>query len=134
MSSEAYAEVAAALDLFFDGFYEGDIEKLKRIFYPNCHLFSAADGPLVDDSMEEVYEFIRTRLSPASRGQPRYDRIISIDVAAPESAMAKVQLAFGDRFFTDYLSLLRIDEQWRIISKTFTYVLLEVATVRLAAE
>ena len=93
-----------------------------------------ADGPLVDDSMEEVYEFIRTRLSPASRGQPRYDRIISIDVAAPESAMAKVQLAFGDRFFTDYLSLLRIDGQWRIISKTFTYVLLEVATVRLAAE
>ena len=134
MSSEAYAEVVTALDLFFDGFYEGDIEKLKRIFYPNCHLFSAADGPLVDDSMEEVYEFIRTRLSPASRGQPRYDRIISIDVAAPESAMAKVQLAFGDRFFTDYLSLLRIDGQWRIISKTFTYVLLEVATVRLAAE
>ena len=134
MSSEAYAEVVTALDLFFDGFYEGDIEKLKRIFYPNCHLFSAADGPLVDDSMEEVYEYIRTRLSPASRGQPRYDRIISIDVAAPESAMAKVQLAFGDRFFTDYLSLLRIDGQWRIISKTFTYVLLEVATVRLAAE
>ena len=48
--------------------------------------------------------------------------------------MAKVQLAFGDRFFTDYLSLLRVDGQWRIVSKTFTYVLLEVATAHLAAE
>ena len=48
--------------------------------------------------------------------------------------MAKVQIAFGDRFFTDHLSLLRIDGNWQIISKTFTYVLLEVATARLAAE
>ena len=82
MSSEAYAAVVAALDLFFDGFHKGDIEKHRRIFHPNCHLFSTAHGPLVDDDMDEVYEFIRTRLSPASRGQPRYDHIISIDVSA----------------------------------------------------
>lgn len=132
--SEAYAEIVAALELFFDGFYEGDVEKLERIFHPNCHLFSAADGMLVDDDMGTVYEHVRTRLSPKSRNQTRYDRIISIDISAPESAMAKVQIAFGDRFFTDYLSLLKIDGQWRIISKTFTYVLLEVATARLAAE
>lgn len=131
---ETYAEVVAALELFFDGFYEGDVEKLERIFHPSCHLFSAADGPLIDDDMGTVYEHVTTRLSPESRNQPRYDRIISIDISAPESAHAKVQIAFGDRFFTDYLSLLKIDGQWRIISKTFTYVLLEVATARLAAE
>ena len=131
---ETYAEVVAALELFFDGFYEGDVEKLERIFHPSCHLFSAADGPLIDDDMGTVYEHVTTRLSPKSRNQPRYDRIISIDISAPESAHAKVQIAFGDRFFTDYLSLLKIDGQWRIISKTFTYVLLKVATARLAAE
>ena len=131
---EAYAEVVAALELFFDGFYEGDVEKLERIFHPSCHLFSAADGPLVDDDMVTVYEHVTTHLSPKSRNQPRYDRIISIDISAPEAAHAKVQIAFGDRFFTDYLSLLKIDGQWRIISKAFTYVLLEVATARLAAE
>jgi len=131
---ETYSEVVAALELFFDGFYEGDVGKLERIFHPNCHLFSAADGPLIDDDMGTVYEHVTTRLSPESRKQPRYDRIISIDISAPESAHAKVQIAFGDRFFTDYLSLLKIDGQWCIISKTFTYVLLEVATARLAAE
>ena len=132
--SETYAEIVSALDLFFDGFYEGNVEKLKQIFHPSCHLFSAADGPLVDDDMETVYEHVVNRLSPESRGQPRYDRIISIDISGPEVAMAKVQIAFGDRFFTDHLSLLRIDGNWQIISKTFTYVLLEVATARLAAE
>lgn len=132
--SEAYAEIVSALDLFFDGFYEGDVDKLKQIFHPNCHLFSAADGPLEDDDMSTVYEHVVNRLSPASRNQPRYDRIISIDVSGPEAALAKVQIAFGDRFFTDYLSLLHIDGKWQIISKTFTYVLLEIATARLAAE
>ena len=131
---KAYAEVVAALELFFDGFYEGDVEKLKRIFHPSCHLFSAAGGPLVDDDMETVYEHVETRLSPKSRKQPRYDRIISIDISAPESVHVKAQIAFGDRFFTDYLSLLKIDGQWWIVSKTFTYVLLEVATSRLTAE
>lgn len=132
--STGYAEIVSALNLFFDGFYEGDVGKLKQIFHPNCHLFSSADGPLEDDDMATVYQHVENRLSPVSRNQPRYDRIISIDISGPEAALAKVQLAFGDRFFTDYLSLLKIDNRWQIISKTFTYVLLEHATARLAAE
>ena len=85
---EAYSEIVSALDLFFDGFYEGDIEKLKRIFHPNCHLFSAADGPLEDDDMPAVYDLVENRLSPKDRNQPRYDRIISIDISGPEAALA----------------------------------------------
>lgn len=132
--STTYSDVVSALDLFFDGFYEGDVDKLKRIFHSRCHLYSAADGPLIDDDMTTVYNHVLHRQSPANQNQPRYDRIISIDISAPEAAFAKVQIAFGDRFFTDYLSLLKIDERWQIISKTFTYILLKVATTRLAAE
>ena len=132
--TKLYAEIVSALDLFFDGFYEGDVNKLKLIFHPNCHLYSAADGPLVKDDMATVYKHVLNRHSPANQKQPRYDRIISIDISAPESGFAKVQIAFGDRFFTDYLSLLKIDGRWQIISKTFTYILLKVATMRLTAE
>ena len=132
--NEIYAEIVSALELFFDGFFEGDVEKLNRIFHPNCHLYSAADGPLIDDDMATVYDHVLNRHSPANRNQPRYDRIISIDISASETALAKVQIAFGDRFFTDYLSLLKIDGRWQIISKTFTYILLDVATARIAAE
>ena len=84
--------------------------------------------------MPAVYDLVENRLSPKDRNQPRYDRIISIDISGPEVALAKVQIAYGDRFFTDYLSLLKIDGRWQIITKTFTYVLLEIATARLAAE
>ena len=48
---EAYSEIVSALDLFFDGFYEGDIEKLKTNLSSELPSFSAADGPLEDDDM-----------------------------------------------------------------------------------
>ena len=72
--------------------------------------------------MGAVYARVEARTAPASLGQPRMDRILSIDRSGPESALAKVQLAIGDRFYTDYLTMLKVDGAWRIISKTWTYV------------
>ena len=130
---QSYAEIERALDTYFDGFFEGDVEKLKRIFHPQCHFYSAADGPLHDDDMLAIYEHVNTRLAPRDRTIPRQDRIFSIDVFGPEAALAKVQIAYGDKLYTDYLTLLQIDGRWQIISKTYTYVLLEAAVAKGAA-
>lgn len=128
----SYNEIAEALRNYFDGFYEGDTGKLRRIFHPNAHLYSAADGPLADDDMETVYARVAGRASPASRGETRLDRILSIDKSGPESALVKLQIAIGPKLFTDYLSLLKIDGRWQIISKTYTYQLLAQAKARAA--
>ena len=128
MMDGTYGAIVRALDDYFDGFYEGDVERLKRIFEPSAHLYSATDGPLQDDPMEVVYERVRGRTPPAATRQKRYDRILMIDVAGPEAALAKVQLAIGPKLFTDYLTLLRRDGIWRINSKTYTYVPIAVET------
>ncbi len=117
-----YNEISTALAAYFDGFYEGDIDKLKSIFHPACHLFTATDGPLQDDDMETVYARVAGRDAPAKSGQKRQDHILSIDKSGAESALARVQIAIGPKLFTDYLSLLKIDGRWQIISKTYTYV------------
>ena len=127
-----YNEIAEALRHYFDGFYEGDTGKLRRIFHPNAHLYSAADGPLADDDMETVYARVAGRASPASRGEARLDRILSIDKSGPESAFVKLQIAIGPKLYTDYLSLLRIDGRWQIISKTYTHQLLAQAKAHAA--
>ena len=123
----SYQEIVEALSTYFDGFYEGDIDKLKTIFHPSAHLFSATDGPLQDDAMAVVYARVADRAKPSDRGQQRLDRILSIDKSGAESALAKVQIANGLKLFTDYLNLLKIDGRWQIISKIYTYVLLEEA-------
>ena len=129
----SYDEITQAMAAYFDGFYDGDIDTLKRVFHPSCHLFSAADGPLQDDDMETVYARVAGRPSGASQNDVRRDLILSIDKSGPESALVKVQIAIGPKLFTDYLNFLRIDGRWQIISKIYTYVLL-TAVLAQAAE
>jgi len=50
--TEAYGEIAQALRLYFDGLYEGDAEKMREIFHPCCHLYSAPEQRLNDDDLD----------------------------------------------------------------------------------
>lgn len=117
-----YAGIEAALIPYFDGFYDGDVVLLKKIFHPLCHLYCATHTPMTDSDMEMVYGRVGNRNVPAERGDLREDGIISIDQSGPECAYAKVYIALGNQMFTDYLTLVNIDGRWLIITKTFTYV------------
>jgi hypothetical protein len=126
----SYTEIVQVLQDYFDGFYASDVEKLKGVFHPNCHLMSATAGPLADDDMDAVYARVAGRKPPASVNQKRLDRVLSIDKSGPEAAQAKVEIAIGPRLYTDYLNLLRIDGRWQIVSKIYTYVPIEVETAQ----
>ncbi len=131
---QSYAEIAQALQIYFDGFHEGDVDTLRRVFHPNAHLYSSTDGSLVDDDMTAVYARVEGRVAPATKGETRNDRILSIDRSGPESALAVVQITIAPKLFTDYLSLLKIDGRWQIISKTYTFVPMAEAVQAVAAE
>lgn len=125
----AYAEITELMQRYFDGFYNGDVDLLKTVFHPSCRLLSARDGSLTDDDMEAVYKRVAGRAAPSANGEVNRDRILSIDLANPEIALAKVQIAIGQKLFTDYLNCIKIDGDWKIISKVFTYDVLEQGAV-----
>ncbi len=129
----AIADVTELVQRYFDGFYNGDVAKLKTVFHPACHLMSATDGSLVNDDMDAVYTRVANRTAPAANNEVNRDRIISIDLANPELALAKVQIAIGAKLFTDYLNCIKLDGEWKIISKVFTYDLMEEAVVSASA-
>ncbi|MSP68026.1 MAG: nuclear transport factor 2 family protein [Alphaproteobacteria bacterium] len=133
MSSGGLGEIERVLQDYFDGFYESSVDKLKRVFHPQAHLYSLAEGKLADADMPAVYARTASRTPPKASGQARLDRILAVDQSGPNTALARVELAIGPRLFTDYLSLMRIDGRWQIISKTFTSVPLAEAK-RAAAE
>jgi len=117
-----HAEIVGALGIYFDGFYEGDTEKLKQIFHPACHLYCANGETLMDSDMDAVYERVASRIKPSARGDLREDGILTVDQSGPDCAFAKVYIALGDRMFTDYLTLIPLNGRWQIITKTFTSV------------
>ena len=116
------AAVEAVAQRYMDGLYAGDVEALAEIFHPSSHLYSVGpDGALADWPRERWFEIVKGRASGKSRGLARNDRIVSIDLGGAELAFVKVETSLHPRYFTDYLTMLRFPEGWRIVAKTFRY-------------
>jgi hypothetical protein len=121
---DAYAEIAHALGAYFDGLYEGDVDRMRAIFHPCCHLYSAPEGRLVDDDLDSYLARVRARPSPRSLGEKRRDAILAIAATGEGAAVATLRTARAPWLYTDYLSLLRIDGRWWIVAKTFSWTML----------
>jgi hypothetical protein len=123
---ETTSEIAAieqTLQTYFDGLYEGDTAKLGAAFHPAAHLYGVgADGKALDMPRTEWLTMVGGRPSAKSKGSERRDRIVSIDFSGPTTAFAKVECQLPPRYFTDYLSLLKLDGRWVVISKSYATV------------
>ena len=104
---------------YLDGLHEGDTAKLAKAFHEVSHLYSMHEGGVSDLPREKWLEFVKGRASAKSKGLPRTDRIVSIDLSGPETAFVKVECSIHPRYFTDYLTLLKLKDGWRVVSKTF---------------
>jgi hypothetical protein len=118
----AFDEIVRVLQNYFDGLYEGDVEKLGRVFHPRAIYATADETPLLYRTMDEYFPVVAARQSPASRGEVRRDYIDSIDVAGENTALARVRCSIGTRDFVDLLTFVRIDGAWRIIAKVFQII------------
>jgi hypothetical protein len=116
-----YEAVTVVLSNYFDALYESDAAKLSRVFHPLAHYVCVSDGTLQYLRMNEYLPIVENRPSPASRGELRHDRILSIEFAGPVTAVARVECGIGVKFFNDVLTLIFMDQQWCIISKVFHF-------------
>ena len=116
-----FAAVVEVLQHYFDGLYRSDTRILRQVFHPKALYATATDGTLLELDMDRYFPIVDGRPSPASRGEERADRILSIEFAGPVTALAKVQCAIGEKAFTDLLSLVYVAGRWQIIAKVFHY-------------
>lgn len=118
-----FDEVTALLEAYFDGLYQSDAERLRSVFHPRALYACATDGTLVCSGMDEYLQMVAQRPSPASRHDPRADRIIAIEFAGPATAMARVQCTILPKHFTDLLTLVRLEGRWQVMAKVFHFEL-----------
>ncbi len=118
MASDLH-DLETALQTYFDGLYEGDTDKLGAVFHDVSHLFSVTDGKLADLSKEAWFDLVRSRGSAKAAGLERRDFIVHVDRSSPTTAFAKVECQIPPRFFTDYLTFVKLSGGWKIVSKTF---------------
>ncbi len=112
--------IEGVIQCYLDGLYESDADKIASAFHPTSALTSVTDnGELVITPRDAWLDNVRARQSPKQRGLPRHDQVLSIDLVSPTMAYVKLKCAIPPRFFTDQLSLLKIDGRWQIAQKVF---------------
>ena len=112
--------IEGVIQCYLDGLHEGDAAKIASAFHPTSALTSISEaGELAITPRDVWLENVRNRPSPKQRSLPRHDEVLSIDLVGPTMAYVKLKCAIPPRFFTDQLSLLKIDGHWQIAQKVF---------------
>jgi hypothetical protein len=119
-SSNEISMIEGVIQSYLDGLYESDAGKIASAFHPTSALTSVSNGELVITPRDTWLDNVRARPSPQQRGLARHDRVLTIDLISPTMAHVKLNCAIPPRFFTDQLSLLKIDGRWQIVQKVFT--------------
>lgn len=116
-----FEAVSRVIADYLDGIYHSDTTRLARVFHPMAQYVSVTEGPLLHRTMAEYFPVVDARPAPAARGEKRVDRIVSIEFAGPATARAAVNCAIGARFFTDWLTFIKLEGRWQVISKVFHF-------------
>ena len=112
-------EIVDFLETYFVMLYEGDADTMEKVFHEDAHISFVDEGEIVIANREVLKGRIANRVSSKDAGVARKDNILSIDFINENYAMVKVNLVIVDKLFTDYLSLIKTNNQWVIVSKTF---------------
>jgi Putative lumazine-binding len=108
--------VRVALNAYLEGHATGQADAFKRAFQPDARMLYAKDGHFVKT---EIADYIaRAPGKPAVDESQRKRTIDFIDIVG-DAAIAKLTLTYPEVTFTDYMTLLKIDGEWRIVSKVF---------------
>ena len=118
-SAGYFRELADAAEYYLDMLYACDSAMVDGIFHPQAQLCTFESGKLIFRSVEDYKDVLRLRTSPKSQGAAREDELITIDIATATQSLIKIKARVNDMVFVDYLTLIRLDQGWRIVSKTY---------------
>ncbi|HEX9704081.1 MAG TPA: nuclear transport factor 2 family protein [Gemmatimonadales bacterium] len=111
------AAVRRTLDHYLQGHATGDGAHFAKAFHPDAKLFWTREGQLAQRTSADYIASASGRPAPDEARRTR--RIVSVDVTG-DAASAKIVLDYPGVVLTDYMSLLRIGNEWLIVNKIFT--------------
>jgi hypothetical protein len=111
------ALVRTVVENYLHGLKFNDVESLKKAFWPDAKLFFVkSDGSLGQLTQADWY----AGFAQAAGKESKADLKIAALEVTNDVASVKVVETYPSSRYTDYLSLVRFDGQWRIVNKIYT--------------
>jgi len=108
--------VRVPLENYIKGHETGDPEYMRKAFHTEGNLIFIRDGKYSTRSFAEYIGGMSGK--PAADEAKRKRAIESIDVAG-NAAIARIILDYPTVKFVDYMTLLKINGEWKIVNKSF---------------
>jgi hypothetical protein len=118
--AEEAAIKALVQTAYVDGLQNlGDLEKTKAGFHPDFVLLGLRDGALTRLPIAEWIASAGKRKADGARPPLTTCKFLTVDVTG-SAASVKLELHQNDkRIFTDYLSLYKFPDGWKIVGKIY---------------
>lgn len=104
------------LENYLKGHATGNPEFIRQAFHKDARIMAFRDDKLLNLSVEEFAG--RFNGKSADDEAKRKRTIESLDISG-NAAIAKIVLDYPTVKFVDYMSLLKIDGEWKIVNKSF---------------
>lgn len=107
--------VAAAIQPYLDGAVSGSSETMKAAFHPDAAIYGYIGPDIFGGPIQGLYDWHDSNGAAADL----QSRIANIDI---EGTIATVRIELDNwtgHKFTDMFTLLKMDGEWKIISKVF---------------
>jgi hypothetical protein len=102
---------------YVEGMVFADEALLRQAFHPACRIIGHYQQALEWLSLEDFISAIKAE-GPAAKEVEPYWQTVSVDITGDAAAVKVIDDYAGMRF-TDYLSLLKINERWMIVNKVY---------------
>lgn len=110
------AAIRETVQQYLHGLKFNDVESLKKAFYPEAKLFFVKkNGELGQLTQAQWYEGFKGSAGKEEQGELQ---IAALDVTGTVASV-KVEEDYPTSHYTDYVSLLKLNGEWKIVNKVF---------------
>ena len=105
------------LENYLKGHATGNPEFMRKAFHTEGKLIFIREGKYTTRTFEEYIAGMKDGKPAADEAQRK--RWIESDEVAGNAGVGKIILDYPQGKFVDYMTLLKIDGEWKIVNKTF---------------
>lgn len=113
--SDEVEEITKCLNYYLDGGTNNDFEMLQKAFHPDARMKYLRNGEFHDVNAVEFFQGV---MKPGGAKQERESKILHIDYSG-HVGHAKLRIDYPKFSFIDYMNLVKIEDEWKIVNKIF---------------
>jgi hypothetical protein len=111
-----YEDVLAAMEGYVHGLKTGNVAALKKTFHQDAIMYGHLGEDLSQGSIDNLYTYVE-KFGAA----PNIKTNLTVLHKTPTTAIVRIEMEHdaADEDFTDYHSLIKINGEWKVVSKLF---------------